>query len=62
MEKKYGDGGGREEEEGREQLTVQQNQCYFRRPLSTCTSHDYQVGFVIYSFFSSSIFSLNKGQ
>ena len=51
MEKKSGDGGGRE------QLTVQQNKCYSRRPLSNCTSHDYQVSF---DSFSIEIFSLNK--
>ena len=49
MERQNGDGGGEKEEE-REQLTLQQNKCYPRRPLSNCTSGDYQVSLVIYSF------------
>jgi hypothetical protein len=52
MEKKNGDGGEEEEKEkGREQLTPQQNKHYPYRPLSNCISIDYQVSFVIYSFF-----------
>jgi hypothetical protein len=51
MEKKNGDDGGEEQEEGREQLTLQQNKHYSHRPLSNCISGDYQVNFVIYSFF-----------
>ncbi len=56
MEKKNRDGEGErkeEEKEGREQLTLQQNKSYPHRPLSNCISLDYQVSFVIYSFFSS---------
>jgi hypothetical protein len=55
MEKKYRDdeeeGEGEEKDEGREQLTLEQNKYYPRRPLSNCTTDDYQVSFVIYSIF-----------
>lgn len=71
MEKKNGDGrrrreeeGGEEEqaaEEGREQLTLEQNKHYSHRPLSNCISIDYQVSLIIYSFFFENLFiPLNK--
>ena len=74
MEKKNGDGrrrGGEEqaateeeeeeEERGREQLTLEQNKHYSRRPLSSCISIDYQVSLIISStFFEICFFSLNE--
>jgi hypothetical protein len=53
MKKKNGDGeeGEEENDEGREQLTLQQNKYYPPRPLSNCTSDDYQVSLAIYSIF-----------
>ena len=71
MENKNGDGRrsreGEEqaaEEEGRrEQLTLEQNKHYPRRPLSNCISIDYQVSLIIYSFCLEIIFSsLNEDQ